>query len=120
MFADHHKTHHKATFKKKKPFAQFDKMIKEKYEISDNMFENMSRQERNQKLKILMENENIVIFSDSMQTDGMPQFSIIYDNLKDIGKENDEELKKLKMAAKSQRNKQVDMGIPPPKKGEEK
>lgn len=43
-----------------------------------------------------MENENIVIFSDNMQLDGMPQFSIIYDNLKEIGKESDEELKKLK------------------------
>ena len=50
----------------------------------------------------------------------MPQFSIIYDNLKEIGKESDEELKKLKQAAKSQRKPVVDMGIPPPKKGEEK
>lgn len=51
QFKENCATHHKATFKKKRPFARFDSMVKEKYEISDNMFENMSRQERNQKLK---------------------------------------------------------------------
>ena len=77
---------HSPVKKKKDPFAEFEKMIKKKYHVSDDMYQNMSYYERNKQLKGLLEKNTILIFPKYglTQLDGMPNFGVIYTDLKDM------------------------------------
>jgi hypothetical protein len=68
----------------------FDRLIREKYNIQDNQFENMPRKNRNALLRAMLETySNMIIFPHpKMQSeDGLPHLSFVYDNLKDIIKQ---------------------------------
>ena len=86
---------HEPVKKKLPPFYEFDKMVKEKYNLSDDMYQNMSNQERNQKLKELLSKETIVIFpkNNEIPTDGMPNFAIIFTDLKEMATDKDKQQK---------------------------
>ena len=60
---------------------------------------------------------NMIIFPNPKMAseDGLPHLSFVYDNLKDIIKEE----QVIDNEAKYLRKPRVDMGIPPPKKGQE-
>ena len=64
-------------------------MIKEKYGIAEDMYELMPREERNLHLRHMLECDNIIIFPDEKNEprDGIPQFTIIYNDLKEIKNE---------------------------------
>jgi hypothetical protein len=47
--------------RKKLPFQLFDEMVAEKYGLTENQFENMSRKDRNKMLMKMLEAENQVI-----------------------------------------------------------
>ena len=93
-------------------------MLKEKYQLSDDKFEKMSRKERNKILmKMLVSQNNIIIFpSNKIQSiDGLPHISIMYNGLKEVTNKG----KAKSLRERSVFKPKVDMGIPPPKKGEE-
>jgi hypothetical protein len=76
----------------------------------------MPRKNRNALLKDMLETySNMIIFPNpkTQSEDGLPHLSFVYDNLKDIIKEE----KIVDREAKYQRKPRVNMGIPPPKKG---
>ena len=82
---------HEPVKKKLPPFYEFDKMVKEKYGISDDMYLKMSHESRNQKLKELLEKETIIIFpkNDERPADGISNFAIILTDLKEMAIEKD-------------------------------
>ena len=110
--------HAKKKNQKESPFVMFDKLIKEKYNLQDNQFEEMSRKERNKIMVKMMESQNnMVVFPNVGQpVDGLPHLSFVYDNLKDIVKD---EKKPVDLKEKYSRNPIVDMGIPKPEEGAE-
>ena len=57
-------------------FDEFDQMIRDKYETRDDKFDSMSYVERNNELKKMLENENIIVFPDTgeQSQDGIPLF----------------------------------------------
>ena len=62
-FQDEHNSLKQKQFTKECPFKMFDNMVKEKYGIKENQFEEMTRKERNRYLMKMMESQNnIVIF----------------------------------------------------------
>ena len=66
----------KASYKRKMAdqFKEFDKMVKRKYDLDDHMYDNMSNEDRNLKLKELLEKDNIIVFPDEniKLENGMP------------------------------------------------
>ena len=58
-------------------------------------YNNMDRNERNHLLKRLLENEGIVVFPSEKHTsvDGLPIFSILFNDLKEVLKEKEEKLR---------------------------
>ena len=104
--------------RKQGTFKMFDKLVKEKYQLLDNQFEEMPRKNRNALLKDMLETySNMIIFpSNKLQAeDGLPHFSFVLENLKEIIKEE----RVIDFDSKYQRKPRVDMGIPPPKAGQE-
>lgn len=83
--------HHTRTVisKKRNPFEEFDQMIKDKYKITDDMYLKMSFKDRNKRLKEMLDKETILIFpnEDLSQVDGMPNFGVIYTDLREMIKE---------------------------------
>lgn len=77
---------HTPIMKKRNPFEEFDQMIKEKYGIADEMYAHMSYKERNRRLREMLEKETILIFPNKglSQIDGMPNFGIIYSDLRNM------------------------------------
>ena len=68
----------------------FDQLVKEKYQILDNQFENMPRKNRNALLRDMLQTySNMIVFPSSkfQSEDGLPHFAIVEDNLKEIIKE---------------------------------
>jgi len=62
-------------------------LIEQKYNISETDFEKLDRHERNFILQKLCEDHSFVVFSkgdEGKQSDGMPVFNIILDDLKGI------------------------------------
>ena len=72
--------------KKVAPFHEFDKMVREKYGISEDMYNKMSNDQRNEHLRAMLEKETIVIFPTKADKsiDGMPNFAIIFTDLKEM------------------------------------
>jgi hypothetical protein len=70
--------HHKPSKAQMKAihFSEFDQMIRDKYETKDDKFDNMSLNERNNELRKMLENENIIVFPDTgeQSQDGIPLF----------------------------------------------
>ena len=70
--------HHKPTKAQMRVrhFEEFDQMIRDKYETRDDKFDSMSYVERNNELKKMLENENIIVFPDTSEQsqDGIPLF----------------------------------------------
>ena len=66
-------------------------MVKQKYGITDDMYLKMPNEERNKKLRELLEKETIIIFpkTDEKPTDGMPNFAIIFTDLKEMATDKD-------------------------------
>lgn len=97
----------------------FDKLLKEKYQLSDDKFEKMSRKERKKILmKMLHNHSNIILFpSKKLQSiDGLPHLTIVHDSIKEVTNKG-----KSKTVCQDKKvfKPRVDMGIPPPKKGQE-
>lgn len=94
---------HEPVKKKLPPFYEFDQMVKEKYGISDDMYQKMTNEERNNKLKELLAKETIIIFpkEDEKSSDGMPNFAIIFTDLKEMAVEKDKKQAKKVTKAKT-------------------
>lgn len=60
----------------------FDKMITDKYSLNKSMFNQMSHEERNKKLKEMLKNDKIVVMTDKQFADGLPELKIMHNNLK--------------------------------------
>ena len=61
-------------------------MVREKYGLSEDMYSKMSYEERNERLRAMLEKETIVIFptKSDKSIDGLPNFAIIYTDLKEM------------------------------------
>ena len=101
-------------------FIEFDQMIKEKYGVEDGQIENMSFKERDEKLRAMLADETIVVFPDQRKAaaDEMPLFAVLCDDAKRVETEQDRNTRPGKK--QYGRTPKVDMGVPPPKPGEEK
>jgi len=80
----------------------------------------MSFEERDQKLREMLGAETIIVFPDQHQKvpDGMPLFTVLDE---DVKRRDEEERRTARAGKKSYgRTPKVDMGVPPPKPGEEK
>lgn len=67
-------------------YAEFEEMVREKYHLMEDDFVNMSANKRERKLREMLESNPIIVFPDKglVPVTGLPFFSIIEDNLKDI------------------------------------
>ena len=63
-------------------------MIGKKYEVSDDMYTDMSYKDRNKRLKKMLNDQTVLIFPSSgvQQVDGMPNFGIVHADLKNVVK----------------------------------
>ena len=98
-------------------------MIKYKYPTETDTFDKITRLRRNQILRGMVEKDRVIIFPENAEasSDGLPFMKIVESNLRTT---KDAEEKGGGSAGKSfakrfTRKPRVDMGLPPPKKGEE-